>query len=320
MRAYIIRRLLLIIPTLLGVTIIVFFMSRLIPGNVIDIMLSEMALEAGTKQLTTESLRQALGFDVPAHIQYWHWLTQMVLHGDLGNSLWTGRSITQELLNRLPVSLELGTLALISALCLAVPVGVYSAIRQDTKGDYAARSVGILAICLPSFWVGTLVIIYPSIWWGWSPSIDYIRFFSNPVGNLIQFLVPAIILGMVMSGTTMRVARTMMLEVLRQDYIRTAWAKGLNERVVINRHALKNAVIPVITVIGVMMPILVGGAVIIEQIFSLPGIGRLLLEALNRRDYPVISGINVVLAVVVLLINLVIDLTYAWLDPRVQYK
>jgi peptide/nickel transport system permease protein len=330
MRAYVIRRLLLIVPTLILVTILVFMTVRFIPGSVIDLMVAEMSMEASLGQQISESyIKHSLGLDQPIQVQYLRWLGVMpqegghvkgVIEGDLGNSLWSGRSITSEMGAKIPVSFELGLIALITGLIIALPIGIYSAIRQDTWGDYAGRTFAILAISLPGFWIATMVIVYPSIWWGWSPSMEYIPFFKDPVGNLIQFIIPGVIMGMTMSGATMRMVRTMMLEVLRQDYIRTAWSKGLSERTVIFRHALKNAMIPVITMVGMQLPILIGGAVITEQIFALPGIGRYLVDAINRRDYPIISGINLVIATVVLFVNLGIDLTYAWLDPRVQYR
>jgi peptide/nickel transport system permease protein len=211
-------------------------------------------------------------------------------------------------------------MAAIIALLISIPIGVYSAIRQDTWGDYLGRTIAILAISLPSFWIATIIIVFPAIYFNWSPEMEYIPFFENPVRNLIQFIVPAAIMGMVMSGTTMRMTRTMMLEVLRQDYIRTAWSKGLKERTVIIRHALKNALIPIVTIMGMMLPILIGGSVIMEQVFSLPGIGRWTIEAIGQRDYPVISGINLVIATVILAANLMVDLTYSWIDPRIRYR
>lgn len=320
MQAYIIRRLLLIIPTLFLVTLIVFFSVRFIPGDVVDLMASEMGLESGVDvEVMAEHVRQVLGLDVPVHVQYVKWLGNL-FQGDLGESLWRREPVAEQIFQRLPVSLELGVLAIITALVIAFPIGVYSAIRQDTAGDYTGRTFAILCISLPSFWLGTMVMVYPSVWWGWTPPLRYIPFFDNPVGNLFQFIIPGTILGMILSGNTMRMTRTMMLEVLRQDYIRTAWAKGLTERTVIVRHALKNALIPVITTIGLIMPFLIGGAVITEQIFCLPGVGWLLIQSLNQRDYPIISGINLILAVFVLCLNLVIDLTYGWLDPRVHYR
>jgi len=320
MTAYIIRRLILMVPTLLLVTIIVFFSIRLIPGNVIDLMVAEMAAGSGLgSELTSQYIREALGMDVPIHIQYGRWLGN-ILQGDLGSSLWTHRAVVDDLRGRLPVTAELGFFALITALLIAIPIGTYSAIRQDSRGDYIGRTIAVACISLPSFWVGTMVIVYPSIWWDWSPPLEYIALVDAPWENFKQFILPAVILGMLLSGTTMRMTRTMMLEVLRQDYIRTAWAKGLTERTVVMRHALKNALIPVISMIGLLLPVLIGGSVVIEQIFALPGIGRLLIAALTQRDYPVLSGINLMVACFVLVVNLVVDLTYGWLDPRVHYK
>jgi peptide/nickel transport system permease protein len=211
-------------------------------------------------------------------------------------------------------------MGLIISQLIAFPIGIYSALRQDKWGDYISRSFAILCISIPGFWLGTIVIVFPSIWWGYMPPIMLIRFTEDPIGNLKMFIIPAIIVGMAMAGMLMRLTRTMMLEVLRQDYIRTAWAKGLRERVVILRHALKNALIPVITIIGLQAPILMGGTVIIEQIFSLPGMGRLILSATLHRDEMLIGGLMFIFAAVLVLINLVVDLTYAYLDPRVHFK
>jgi peptide/nickel transport system permease protein len=320
MSTYIIRRLILIIPTLILVTIIVFLSVRFIPGSVIDLMTATMPPDVTADAEDARAyIENVLGLDVPLHVQYARWFSGVVT-GDLGDSLWTGRGITREILNRIPISLELGFLALITSMIIAVPIGVYSAVRQDTIGDYIGRSVAIFCISLPGFWLGTMVVVFPSVWWGWSPSAQYIPITDDLGGNLLQFIIPAVIMGMVMSGTTMRMTRTMMLEVLRQDYVKTAWAKGLRERSVIVRHAMKNAMIPVVTIIGLQVPVLIGGSVIMERIFNLPGIGRLLLDALGQRDYPVISGVNVVMATAVLLINLVVDVVYAYLDPRISYR
>ena len=219
-----------------------------------------------------------------------------------------------------PVTLQLGLMGLIISQLIAFPIGIYSALRQDKLGDYIGRSFAILCISIPGFWLGTIVIVLPSIWWGYMPPIMLIRITEDPIGNLKMFIIPAIIVGMAMAGMLMRLTRTMMLEVLRQDYIRTAWAKGLRERVVTLRHTLKNALIPVITIIGLQAPILMGGTVIIEQIFSLPGMGRLILSATLHRDETLIGGIMFIFAAVLMLINLVVDLTYAYLDPRVHFK
>ena len=316
MRAYIIRRLLLIVPTLLLVTVIVFFSIRLIPGDVINMMASEHMWMTGRD---AEAIRAELGLDVPVHIQYLRWVGG-IFRGDLGDSLWSKQSVTETILPRFPVSMELGIMSVLISQLIAIPIGIYSAIRQDTVGDYSGRTIAIACIALPHFWLGTLVMIYPALWWGWSPKMEYVSFLDNPIENLQMFIVPAIIMGMILSGITMRMTRTMMLEVLRQDYIRTAWAKGLKERVVISRHALKNALIPVVTIVGLQVPILIGGSVILEKIFNLPGIGRLMVEVINRRDYTVLSGLNLMIATVVLLTNIVVDITYAFLDPRVHYK
>lgn len=315
MRAYILRRLGLAVPSLVLVTIVLFIIIRLIPGNVIELMVQQNYFSSAKDlNITTQVIKHELGLDQPIYIQYGKWVWNILSHGDLGRSLWSNIPVTQQLAARLPVSIELGTLAIIIALLIAIPIGIYSGIRQDTGGDYVARSFGILCICLPSFWIGTMVIVFPSIWWGWVPSMEYIPFFKDPTGNLGMFIIPAIILGMATSGTTMRMTRTMMLEILRQDYIRTAWSKGLRERVVVLRHALKNALIPVVTLVGINVPVLVGGSVIIEQIFALPGMGRLLLDSISNRDYTVVSGINLVVASFVLAINLVVDVTYGFFN------
>ncbi len=228
--------------------------------------------------------------------------------------------VGQQIVSRLPVTLELGLLAIVIGLVIALPVGIYSAIRQDTAADYAGRSVAIIGLATPNFWLGIMVMVYPAIWWGWSPSMELIPFSDDPVGNLAMFLIPSLILGTASAAAIMRLTRTMMLEVLRQDYIRTAWSKGLRERVVIIRHTIKNALIPVVTLIGLQVPILVGGSVIMENIFNLPGVGRLILIALNDRDYTMVAGANLFFAAAVMGANLVTDLIYAFLDPRVRYK
>jgi len=318
MTNYIIRRLFWVIPTLLLVTILIFSIIRLIPGDIIDVIMSEMGESAA--EFTRADLEHTLGLDVPIHLQYVRWIGNLVTHGDLGESLRMNTPVTQEIMSRIPVTIELAILALLVAILIAFPIGVYSAIRQDTVSDYIGRSVAIIMIALPSFWIGTMVMVFPSIWWQWAPPMSYINFFKDPADNLLQFIIPGTILGMSLCGVNMRMIRTMVLEVLRQDYIRTAWSKGLKERVIVVRHALKNALMPVITLMGVQLPFLIGGTVIIEQIFVLPGIGRLFVEAAFQRDYPIITGTMLFFAVAVLLVNLLIDLTYGFVDPRVQYK
>ena len=317
MRSYIIRRVLLIIPTFIVVSMIIFLILRLIPGNEIDTIAAQYIY---LSNLDKTAIEKALGLNVPLYIQYFRWMGQIFLHGDFGKSFITNLPVTTEIKARWPVTFELGILALILAQLIALPVGIYSAMRQDTVGDYITRTIAVLLIAVPDFWVATLVIVFPSIWWHYTPSIMLISFGKDPLGNLKMFIIPAIVLGMQLSGMTMRMMRTMMLEVLRQDYIRTAWAKGLTERTVVMRHALKNAFIPVITIIGWQIPLLVGGAVIIENIFQLPGMGQLMVSSVQQRDYPTISAIMIILTSAVLILNLLIDMVYSFLDPRIHYK
>ncbi len=318
MTNYIIKRLLLLIPTIFFVSVIIFFLVRFVPGSAVDVIMSTMS-QGGAIQVDRAAIEQALGLDVPAVVQYVRWMRDIFLHGDLGTSIIQGKPVLEMVLARVPVTFELGLLALVISTLIGLPVGIYSAVRQDTWGDYAGRTIAILMISIPIFWTATLVMIYPSIWWGWSPPVKLIPFIEDPLGNLGMFLIPAAILGMSTAGGIMRLTRTMMLEVMRQDYIKTAWAKGLSERVVIMRHGIKNAFIPVITILGVQVSMVIGGAVIIENIFCLPGLGQLALQALNQRDYPLISAITLMTAVFVLLMNLIVDIAYTWLDPRIRY-
>jgi len=317
MRGFLIRRLLALIPTIFFATLIVFFVIRLIPGDIIDQMMSQQDISA--QEVTRASIEKALGLDVPIHVQYVRWVKGIFLHGDLGESLWKKTKVTAEVMARLPTTFQLSGMAIIFALLLAIPIGVFSAIRQDTAGDYIGRTISILGIAIPNFWLGTIVVVYPAIWWGWSPPLELVSLREDPVTNLKVFLLPAIVLGFALSGVTMRMMRAMMLEVMRQDYIRTAWAKGLREKVIIIRHAMKNALIPVVTLFGLYLPVLIGGTVIVEQIFTLPGMGNLMLDAIMQRDYPIISGLMLILGSTVLVNNLLVDLSYGLLDPKVRY-
>jgi len=318
MRAYIIRRLLLIIPTLFLASLIVFFVIRLIPGDIVSLIAGQMSQFGGTVDKAV--IAHTLGLDVPIYVQYGRWIGNIILHGDFGVSLWRNVPVTEEILSRWPVTLELGILGLIISQIIALPIGIYSALRQDTWGDYISRSFAIFLMAVPGFWIATMIIVFPSIWWGWSPPLKLSPFTEDPVGNLKMFIIPSVVVGMAIAGVIMRMTRTMMLEVLRQDYIRTAWAKGLRERIVILRHALKNALIPVVTILGLQAPVLVGGVVVIEQIFCLPGIGRLLVEAVSFRDYPLVTGIMLFFGAGMVLVNLGVDIVYAYLDPRIKYK
>ena len=309
----------LTVPTLFILSILVFLSVRFIPGDVIDAIQVRLGYTVSGVSVDREALERQLGLDVPVYVQYGRWLRGIFVHGSLGESLMGRGAVEQKIIDRLPVTIELGLMAILIGLVIALPVGIYSAIRQDTVADFLGRSVAIVGLATPNFWLGIMVMIYPAIWWGWAPPLELVAFTEDPLGNLAVFLIPSLILGTAAAAGTMRMTRTMMLEVLRQDYIRTAWAKGLKERAVVIRHAVKNALIPVVSLIGLQLPILVGGAVIMENIFNLPGLGRLLLTALNDRDYPMVSGINLFFATGVVGINLLIDLVYAVLDPRVRY-
>jgi peptide/nickel transport system permease protein len=227
--------------------------------------------------------------------------------------------VVEELARRLPVTFELSVFATIFAILIALPVGVISATRQDTLSDYLARSGAILGLSIPGFWLATLVIVLPAIWWGWRPLTGYVEFSVDPVGHVTQMLLPSLILGIAAAAALMRLTRGMLLEVLRQDYVRTAWAKGLAERVIVLKHSLRNAVIPVLTVLGIQVATLIGGSVIIETVFGIPGMGRFLVDAIAQRDYPVIQGVNLVVVSVIVLMNLAVDALYATLDPRIRY-
>jgi peptide/nickel transport system permease protein len=331
MTNYLIRRVLLSIPTLLIVTIVVFLLVRFIPGTVLDMMIAEMSSTSGEQITDVEGLKHALGMDVSIPVQYGRWLGVLpnpaeggrlsgMLQGNLGRSLWTNERIIDIFKNRIPVSIELAMFANVFQWGLAIPMGVFMATRQDTFLDYAGRVFAVVMLSVPGFWLATMVIVYPSIWWGVMPNIVYVPLVVNPFENLKQFVLPAFITGVASSAGLMRLTRTMMLEVLRQDYIRTAWAKGLAERAVLVKHALKNASIPVVTVLGMELPALVSGAIIMEQIFALPGTGRAFITALNQRDYPVISAFNTIVATLILLANVLVDISYAWLDPRIRYQ
>ena len=320
MRAYLIRRLLLTIPTLLMLSMLVFLSVRFIPGDIIDVLMQQMMLTGGIGDVDREAVERMLGLDKPIYVQYGRWLGDILQHGSLGTSLLHEWEVGERILGRLPVTLELGFLAILIGLVIALPVGIYSAIRQDRLGDYVGRSVAIIGLATPNFWLGIMVMVYPAIWWGWTPPITMVPFFEDPLANLSGLFIPSLILGTAGAAAVMRMTRTMMLEVLRQDYIRTAWSKGLKERVIVVRHVIKNALIPIVTLIGLQMPLVVGGSVIMENIFNLPGLGGLLVSGLTERDYPMVSGVNLFFATVVIGVNLMIDLIYPYLDPRVRYN
>ena len=317
MQRYIARRVLLMIPTLLGVTFVVFVMVRAVPGDVIDQILGDFG--AGDSA-TKEALRKEYSLDGNIATQYVTWLGD-VARFDFGKSIISDRSVIGELKNYLPVTLELSVLAIFFSLLIALPIGIISAIRQDTFIDYICRSFAISLLALPGFWIGLMLITMAGRYFTWGvPPRSYIAFSDDPIGNIRMLAVPAMILGAGLSGGVMRFTRSTMLEVLRQDYVRTAWSKGLRERVIITRHVLRNALIPVVTVVGLQLPILVGGTVIIETVYSIPGMGRFYVSSVAQLDYPVIQAINVLVALVVVFANLGVDLVYSLLDPRIRYS
>ena len=313
LKRYLARRLLVAIPSLIIASAIVFTLPRLIPGDAVQLMLAETSY---AKDL--DELRAKLGLDRALHVQYVEWVGR-VMRGDLGESLWTRRPVVDELAQRLPVTAELALYATVIALLIALPIGVLAAARQDTLADYVARSVAILGLSLPGFWLGTLLIVLPAIWWGWRPATGFVDFRQAPLAHVVQMALPALILGIASAAALMRLTRGMLLEALRQDYVRTAWAKGLGERKVVIKHALRNAVVPVITLLGTQLPLILGGTVVIETIFSLPGVSRFLFDAINQRDYPVIQGVNLLVVCTVVVVNLGVDVLYGVLDPRIRY-
>jgi peptide/nickel transport system permease protein len=316
MYKYVIRRVLLALPVLLLSSLIVFGLMRVMPGDALTALMGESG-NVGEKEL--KKLRKDLGLDRPYHEQYFLWLWQMVTLNP-GDSIFTNEPIPVALKKAIPVTLELATLAMILGLAISIPVGVLSATRQDSASDYAGRMVAISGLSLPDFWLGTLVITFAAIWFHWIPPIGYVSLWESPWRNLQQFLLPAAVLGFRLSAATMRMTRSTVLEVLREDYVRTAWAKGLGERIIVYKHALKNALIPVITLVGGQLGTLLAGTVIVETIFALPGMGRLTVEAILFRDYPVVQTNIMLVAGALVTLNLLVDLTYAWLDPRIRYQ
>jgi peptide/nickel transport system permease protein len=314
-KQYIARRVMLAVPTLFLVTVIVFSMMRLMPGDVATRM-----VEGHAYAPTLDALRRDLGLDRPVHVQYGEWIGNILLRGDFGRSYWTRQPIWDEFARRFPVTLELAVLTILVSVTIGVAVGIVSAVRQDSAADYLGRIFSILALSVPYFGLAVLVVVLPSILFKWTPVWTYARLTVDPLENLKIMIVPALIFGVTRAGPIMRIMRSALLDVLRQDYIRTAWSKGLSERAIVLRHALKNAMIPVITLVGLQMPLYIGGSVIMEAIFRLPGVGLFFFEALTRLDYPVVQSVNLIVAGLVVGLNLAIDLAYAFLDPRIRYR
>ena len=316
MYKYVLRRVLLVVPVLVLSSLVVFGLLRVMPGDALTALMAESG-NVSPREL--QKLRKDLGLDRPYHEQYLLWIWQLVTLNP-GYSIFTGDAIAVSLKKSIPVTIELAAMAITFGLLIAIPVGVLSATRQDKPADYIGRLIAISGLSFPDFWLGTLVITFAAIWFNWIPPIGYTSVWASPWTNIQQFLLPAALLGFRLSSSTMRMTRSTLLEVLREDYVRTAWAKGLSQRLIIYKHALKNALIPVITIVGGQLGGLLAGTVIIETIFALPGMGRLTVEAIIYRDYPVVQT-NVMLAATVLVtLNLLVDLTYAWLDPRIRYQ
>jgi peptide/nickel transport system permease protein len=315
MRQYVLRRLALAVPTLVLVSVIVFAIMRLMPGDVVIRM-----VEGHAYAPTVAALRAELGLDRPAYVQYFEWVGGILLRGDFGSSYWTRQPIWDEFIQRFPVTLGLAVLTILSSVVIGILVGVVSASRQDSAADYIGRIAAILALSIPYFGLAVLVVVLPSIYFKWTPVYTYVPFTTDPLQNLKIMIVPALVFGVTRAGPIMRIMRSALLDILRQDYIRTAWSKGLSERAVVLRHALKNAMIPVVSLIGLQMPLYIGGSVIIEAIFRLPGVGLFFFDALMRMDYPVVQSVNLIVATMVVGLNLAIDLSYAFLDPRIRYR
>ena len=314
MGKYVLRRLLMLVPTLLGMSALIFLMLRLLPGDIVDIIIGG---DPQADDAARQKLREAMGLTDPIPVQYVRWLGDL-LTGDPGTSLRSGKPVGELLLRSLPVTIELAVLAVAMATVVAIPLGVISAVRRDTGLDFSSRVAGLVGLSLPSFWIATLALLFTSKVFGWTPSIRYVSPLDDPWGNLQQFAMPSFALAIQLMAIIMRMTRTTMLEVLGQDYVRTARAKGLRDRIVVFRHALRNALIPVITVIGFQLGALMGTSAIVEVIFGLNGIGYTLLQAIFNRDYPLVQAAVLYLAVVFVLINLIVDVMYVYLDPRIK--
>jgi len=312
---YVVQRLFMVIPVLLGVTLVTFFAMRVIPGDLAQATLGENATPEAVA-----AFREEHGLDDPLVVQYLRWVGGLARF-DLGDSFrGADQPVLDEVLRRLPVTFELALFALFFSLIISFPAGIISAVKQDSLADYSARIISMFGLAVPSFVMGSLMFTLPAIWWGWIPPIRYTGFTDNPIDNMALFVLPGLALGAGLAGSVTRMIRSQLLEVLRQDYIRTARAKGVAGHLVVYRHAMRNALIPVLTVIGLQVGVLLGGTIIIESIFTLPGLGRLMIESVSLRDYPMVQGIVVFLAFAYVVVNLLVDLTYAWLDPRIRYS
>lgn len=314
MYAYIIRRILMLIPVLFGVSIVIFFTLRVIPGDVAQMILGTSATEE-----SLAALRRRFDLNLPLYEQYYMWMSG-VLVGDFGVSTRTGAPILPEILSRFTITFELTLLSAIISWIIAIPLGIIAGIKRNSKTDFSVRVISLLGVSIPNFALATILILVLSLTFSYSPPIGYVGFFEDPLRNLQILFLPAFVLGTSMAGGVMRMTRSSILEILRQDFIRTVRSKGVKERVVIFNHAFRNAMIPILTIIGMQIGVLLGGTVIIEQIFSLPGLGRMVLTGINQRDFTVVQGSILFIAFVFVIINLIVDILYSYLDPRISYK
>lgn len=321
MQQYLARRLIFGVLTAILVSLLVFALMRIAPGDVAQSIAAEQAGgEEGTvSEEQLEQIREALGLNRPLYIQYLDWMGGFVI-GDWGNSLFTKRPVFTEFKKKLIVTVELVVISQVIAIAIGLPAGILMALKQDSWIDYVVRIGSLAGLSIPSFWSAVLLLVAGAYFFRWSPPIGYIEFQDNPIGNLSQFIWPSVMLGYISAATKSRMMRSTMLEVLRQDYIRTAHAKGLRQFIVTSRHALKNAMIPVITVIGITTALSLGGSVVMERVFVLPGIGNYIVDGMLQRDYPVVQSMVLVFAAAVIVVNLLVDLSYGWLDPRVRYQ
>lgn len=316
MRAYIITRLLLTVPTLFGISVVAFLTIHLIPGNIVEVMLGTRS-DVTPQQIA--ALNNLYGIDKPLWQQYALWAGN-ILHGDLGFSLRTGLPVTTLLGSSMAVTGELTLLAILIALAIALPLGTFSAVRSGGIGDALGRVISLLALSIPTFWLGALLILFVSLYIPWLSSFIFVPFFTNPLKNLQIMILPACTLALGMAAVLTRMTRAAMLDVLGKDYLRTARAKGLGSTRVLMKHAMRNALLPVLTIIGLQIGYLLGGAVVVENVFTLPGVGRLVVQGIEQRDYPLVQSIVLVVAALVIAVNLIVDLCYAWIDPRIRYS
>ena len=315
---YVVKRLLLMIPTLFGAALVIFLLMNLVPGDVALLIIGgDQGGDINTHEL--EKLRQQLGLNRPLFVQFLSWLWG-VMRLDFGKSLWTGASVIEELMIRLPLSLEVAIAATVVSILIAIPLGTLAAIRQDTWVDYVVRVISIGGLAMPAFWTGILIILLLVIYFEWAPPLEYVSITRDPWENFQQLVWPIVTVGYRNAAVISRMTRSTVLEVMREDYVRTAWAKGLRERWVVTKHALKNAILPVITIIGTEIAFLIGGLVVTETVFTLNGVGRFMVDAIAHRDIPVVQTLVLLIAFAFVFVNLIVDLLYAWVDPRISYR